>query len=164
MWVVKYHCGISIPGDTQSSAGPGTAQPHVGGPALPGGLRTHRCPSGLAIFGVWRLLWHVIMRYSCRPPPQKPLQHPLLFSWNATTIRVTAFIYLRDRLASCQRCTQNYCYYIIWGGEWGLKLIYLDLSEPAKEFKLFTYTHKKPVHWKLQGAAEFSLKTDMEID
>lgn len=142
MWVVKYHCGISIPGDTQSSAGPGTAQPHVGGPALPGGLRTHRCPSGLAIFGVWRLLWHVIMRYSHRPPPQKPLQHPLLFSWNATTIRVTAFIYLRDRLASCQRCTQNYCYYIIWGGNEALNSftwIFLSLQRSSSS----SHTHTK---------------------
>lgn len=131
IWVIKYHCGTSIPGDAQSSAGPGTAQPHVGGP--------HRCPSGLAIFGIWGLLWYMIMCYLHRPPPQKHLQHPLLFSSNATTIGVTAFIYLRDCLAFCQRCTQYYCYYIIWGG-WGLKLIYLDLSEPAEEFKLFTKT------------------------
>lgn len=59
---------------------------------------------------------------------------------NATTIQVTAPIYLRDWSVFCECHTQNYCYYIIWG-EWGLKLIYLDLSEPAKEFKLSTDTH-----------------------
>lgn len=42
MWVIKYYCGTSIPGDAQSSAGVGTAQPCVGGPALPGGAQdTH---------------------------------------------------------------------------------------------------------------------------
>lgn len=162
MWVVKYHCGISIPGDTQSSAGPDCTTPR-GWPSFAWGAQDIQMFLRTGKIWCLGLVWDVIMWYSHRPPPQKPLQHPLSFSWNATTIRVTAFIYLRDRLASCQRCTQNYCYYIIWG-EWGLKLIYLDLSEPAKEFKLFTYTHKNPVHWKLQGAAEFSLKTDMEID
>lgn len=83
---------------------------------------------------------------------------------NATTIQVTAFIYLRDWPVFCERHAQNHCYYIIWG-ERGLKLIYLDLSEPAKEFKLFTDTHiEKSVYWKLQGEAEFSPKTDMERD
>lgn len=157
MWVIKCHCGTSVPGDTQSSA----AQPHVGGPALLGGLRTHRCPSGLAILGVWGLLWscdtHTDLHpksissspfYSPEMPPLSEWQHS--FIWETGWLSVNA--------------AHKIIVITLFGGEWGLKLIYLDLSEPAKEFKLFTYTHKKPVHWKLQGAAKFSLKTDMEID
>lgn len=88
MWVIKCHCGTSVPGDTQSSA----AQPHVGGPALLGGLRTHRCPSGLAILGVWGLLWscdtHTDLHpksissspfYSPEMPPLSEWQHSFIW-------------------------------------------------------------------------------------
>lgn len=53
-----------------------------------------------------------------RASPASPFNSPVLEAGeilNATTIQVTAFICLRDWLVLCERCTQNYCYYIIWG-------------------------------------------------
>lgn len=130
-------------------------------PGFARGLVTHRRPSQQTVLGCF-----CDIRSRDAYPGSRMDTHPKSISsfpfyspvleagevLNATTIQVTAFIYLRDWLVFCERCTQNYCYYIIWG-EWGLKLIYLDLSEPAKEFKLFTYTHKKTRPLKATGSS-----------
>lgn len=83
-------------------------------------------PSQPAVLGVWcfcALQPRNASPSSCRDLHPNSISSTIFYSpvleageiLNATIIQVTAFIYLRDWLVCCECCTQNHCYYVIWG-------------------------------------------------